>query len=267
MSEAPMSEAPAPAAVAAGTAGEAGTRPHIELSGVCKSFGPAQVLRDVDLSVDRGETVCIVGPSGSGKSTLLRCVNMLAAPTSGTVRLDGLELTSPRTDLNQARTRVGMVFQGFNLFPHMSARRNITFPLRRVLRLPRAEAEERASALLDRVGLRQHDAKRPAQLSGGQQQRVAIARALAMRPEVMLFDEATSSLDPEMVKEVLTVMQDLASSGMTMLVVTHEMGFAREAATRVAFMDQGRVAEVGPARQTLTEPRTERLRQFLSMVL
>jgi ABC-type polar amino acid transport system ATPase subunit len=160
-----------------------------------------------------------------------------------------------------------MVFQSFNLFPHMSARRNITVPLRRVLHLPRAEAEDRASALLERVGLRQHDAKRPAQLSGGQQQRVAIARALAMQPEVMLFDEATSALDPEMVKEVLAVMRDLANTGMTMLVVTHEMGFAREAADRVVFMDRGQVAEVGPARPTLNDPQTERLKQFLSMVL
>ena len=198
---------------------------------------------------------------------MLRCVNMLAAPTSGVVKLDGLELTHPRTNLNRARTRIGMVFQSFNLFPHMSARRNITVPLRRVLHLPRAEAEDRASALLERVGLRQHDAKRPAQLSGGQQQRVAIARALAMQPEVMLFDEATSALDPEMVKEVLAVMRDLANTGMTMLVVTHEMGFAREAADRVVFMDRGQVAEVGPAQQILTDPQTERLKQFLSMVL
>ena len=246
---------------------EPGTSPHLELTGICKSFGHVQVLREVDLSVTRGETVCIVGPSGSGKSTLLRCVNMLAAPTSGTVKLNGLVLTDPRTDLNRARARIGMVFQSFNLFPHMSARRNITLPLRRVRHLSRAEAEERASALLDRVGLRQHDAKRPLQLSGGQQQRVAIARALAMQPEVMLFDEATSALDPEMVKEVLAVMRDLAQSGMTMLVVTHEMGFAREAADRVVFMDQGQVAEVGPAEQTLTQPRSERLQQFLSMVL
>jgi ABC-type polar amino acid transport system ATPase subunit len=160
-----------------------------------------------------------------------------------------------------------MVFQNFNLFPHMSAQKNITVPLRRVLKLSRSEAEERASTLLDRVGLRQHAPKRPAQLSGGQQQRVAIARALAMRPEVMLFDEATSALDPEMVKEVLAVMRDLAQSGMTMMVVTHEMGFAREAADRLVFMDQGKVAEVGPAEQTLTDPTTERLKQFLSMVL
>jgi ABC-type polar amino acid transport system ATPase subunit len=260
---------PASAAAADSSANRAEpeTSPHLELTGICKSFGHVQVLREVDLSVTRGETICIVGPSGSGKSTLLRCVNMLAAPTSGTVKLNGLVLTDPRTDLNRARARIGMVFQSFNLFPHMSARRNITLPLRRVRHLSRAEAEERASALLDRVGLRQHEAKRPLQLSGGQQQRVAIARALAMQPEVMLFDEATSALDPEMVKEVLAVMRDLAQSGMTMLVVTHEMGFAREAADRVVFMDQGQVAEVGPAEQTLTQPRSERLKQFLSMVL
>jgi ABC-type polar amino acid transport system ATPase subunit len=261
-----MTDAPTTAAATSASA-QPDTRPHLEVIGVCKSFGKAEILREVDLTVARGETVCIVGPSGSGKSTLLRCVNMLAAPTSGTVKLNGLVLTDPRTNLNQARTRIGMVFQNFNLFPHMSARRNITVPLRRVLNVPREEAEARAKALLDRVGLRQHDAKRPAQLSGGQQQRVAIARALAMQPEVMLFDEATSALDPEMVKEVLSVMRDLAQSGMTMLVVTHEMGFAREAADRVVFMDHGEVAEVGPARQTLTEPRTQRLQQFLSMVL
>jgi ABC-type polar amino acid transport system ATPase subunit len=267
MTEARMTQTPSAAVAASPGRQEPGDRPHLELTGICKSFGHIQVLRDVDLSVPRGETVCIVGPSGSGKSTLLRCVNMLAAPTSGVVKLDGLVLTDQKTDLNRARTRIGMVFQSFNLFPHMTARRNITLPLRRVLRLSRQEAEERASALLDRVGLAQHDAKRPAQLSGGQQQRIAIARALAMQPEVMLFDEATSALDPEMVKEVLAVMRDLTQSGMTMLVVTHEIGFAREAADRVVFMDQGQVAEVGPARQTLAEPRTERLRQFLSMVL
>jgi polar amino acid transport system ATP-binding protein len=262
-----MTDTPLTAPVPAPAAEATPEGPHLELIGVCKSFGPAHVLREVDLTVTKGETVCIVGPSGSGKSTLLRCVNMLAAPTSGMVKLNGLVLTDPRTDLNRARTRIGMVFQSFNLFPHMSAQSNITVPLRRVLKLSKAEAEERASTLLDRVGLRQHAPKRPAQLSGGQQQRVAIARALAMRPEVMLFDEATSALDPEMVKEVLAVMRDLVQSGMTMMVVTHEMGFAREAADRVVFMDQGRVAEVGPSQQMLTEPGTERLKQFLSMVL
>jgi polar amino acid transport system ATP-binding protein len=261
-----MTDVPVTAAMPATAAAPDGG-PHLELVGVCKSFGPAQVLREVDLTVTRGETVCVVGPSGSGKSTLLRCVNMLAAPTSGVVKLNGLVLTDPRTDLNRARTSIGMVFQNFNLFPHMSAQRNITVPLRRVLKMSRHQAEDRASTLLDRVGLRQHAGKRPAQLSGGQQQRVAIARALAMRPEVMLFDEATSALDPEMVKEVLAVMRDLAQSGMTMMVVTHEMGFAREAADRVVFMDQGRVAEVGHAQQMLSDPSTDRLRQFLSMVL
>jgi polar amino acid transport system ATP-binding protein len=241
--------------------------PHLQLRNVCKSFGSVKVLRDVSLEVGRGETVCVIGPSGSGKSTLLRCVNMLSAPDSGDVSVGGEVITRTGTDLNSARTRIGMVFQNFNLFPHMSAKRNITVPLRRVLKMSGGEAEERASALLDRVGLRQHADKRPAQLSGGQQQRVAIARALAMRPEVMLFDEATSALDPEMVKEVLAVMRDLAQSGMTMMVVTHEMGFAREAADRLVFMDQGRVAEVGHAQQMLTDPSTDRLKQFLSMVL
>jgi ABC-type polar amino acid transport system ATPase subunit len=192
---------------------------------------------------------------------------MLAAPDSGDVSIGGEVITHPGTDLNSARTRIGMVFQNFNLFPHMSAQRNITVPLRRVLKLSRPEADERAIALLERVGLRQHAHARPSRLSGGQQQRVAIARALAMQPEIMLFDEATSALDPEMVKEVLAVMRDLAGSGMTMLVVTHEMGFAREGADRVVFMDDGQVAETGPAEQMLTSPRTRRLQDFLSKVL
>jgi polar amino acid transport system ATP-binding protein len=241
--------------------------PHLELRNICKSFGAVRVLRDVSLTVGRGETVCVIGPSGSGKSTLLRCVNMLAAPTSGDVSVAGEVITRSGTDLNAARTRIGMVFQNFNLFPHMSAQRNITTPLRRVLKLSKDEADERATALLNRVGLTHHAHARPAKLSGGQQQRVAIARALAMQPEIMLFDEATSALDPEMVKEVLAVMRDLSGSGMTMLVVTHEMGFAREGADRIVFMDEGQIAETGPADQMLTDPQTRRLQDFLSKVL
>jgi polar amino acid transport system ATP-binding protein len=241
--------------------------PHLQLRNVCKSFGSVKVLRDVSLEVGRGETVCVIGPSGSGKSTLLRCVNMLSAPDSGDVSVGGEVITRTGTDLNSARTRIGMVFQNFNLFPHMSAQRNITVPLRRVLKLSRSDADQRAVTLLDRVGLSRHAHNRPAKLSGGQQQRVAIARALAMQPEIMLFDEATSALDPEMVKEVLAVMRDLSGSGMTMLVVTHEMGFAREGADRVVFMDEGRVAETGPAEQMLSSPQTRRLQDFLSKVL
>jgi polar amino acid transport system ATP-binding protein len=240
---------------------------HLELVDVRKSFGTVEVLCGVSLSVARGETVCVIGPSGSGKSTLLRCVNMLSAPNSGRIVIGGDEITHPKADLNAMRTKIGMVFQNFNLFPHMSAQRNITVPLRRVLRLSREEADERARTLLERVGMGHFAQARPHRLSGGQQQRVAIARALAMRPEIMLFDEATSALDPEMVKEVLAVMRDLADSGMTMLVVTHEMGFAKEAADRIVFMDRGRVAESGESTQMLTAPTSQRLRDFLSKVL
>ncbi|HEX3786566.1 MAG TPA: amino acid ABC transporter ATP-binding protein [Pseudonocardiaceae bacterium] len=241
--------------------------PHIELREVCKSFGSAQVLCDVTADVGHGETVCVIGPSGSGKSTLLRCVNLLSAPTSGTIRIKGEEITPTCADLNAVRTRIGMVFQSFNLFPHMNVRHNITVPLRRVLKLSKEEANGRADTLLARVGLSGLASVRPANLSGGQQQRVAIARALAMEPEIMLFDEATSALDPEMVKEVIDVMRDLADSGMTMLVVTHEIGFAREAADRVLFMDNGVLTESGTAEQMFTEPRTRRLQDFLSKVL
>jgi ABC-type polar amino acid transport system ATPase subunit len=242
--------------------------PAVELLDVCKSFGSTEVLTGVSASVVPGETVCLIGASGSGKSTLLRCINLLSPPTSGTIRVHGQAITGPKVDVNAVRSRIGMVFQHFNLFPHRSALDNITIALRRVRKIAKQEAEERALAQLDKVGLRTFASARPGSLSGGQQQRVAIARSLAMEPDIMLFDEATSALDPELVKGVLDVMRDLATnSGMTMVVVTHEMNFAREVSDRVLFMDRGVVAEEGPARQLLSDPRTPRLRSFLSQVL
>ncbi len=242
--------------------------PAIELTDIRKSFGGTEVLRGVTTSVARGETVCLIGASGSGKSTLLRCVNLLSPPTSGTIKLHGQLITGPKVDLNSVRSRMGMVFQHFNLFQHMTALNNITVALRRVHKLSRQEAEERALTQLDKVGLRSLASSRPGNLSGGQQQRVAIARSLAMEPDVMLFDEATSALDPELVKGVLDIMRDLAtSSGMTLMVVTHEMHFAREAADRVMFIDRGTIAEEGEAGELLTDPRTPRLQSFLSQVL
>lgn len=239
----------------------------IELEGVCKSFGKAEVLKGVDLTVKRGETVCLIGASGSGKSTLLRCVNLLSPPTSGRISISGQCITDANVDLNAVRSKAGMVFQHFNLFPHMTALRNITVALRRVRRMSSRDADELAMAQLGKVGLSRFAHARPSSLSGGQQQRVAIARALAMEPEIMLFDEATSALDPELIKGVLDVMRDLAGSGMTMLVVTHEMSFAREVADRVLFMDRGVIAEQGESRELLGNPKTPRLQSFLSQVL
>jgi ABC-type polar amino acid transport system ATPase subunit len=242
--------------------------PAIELRDICKSFGRVEVLKGVSATVASGETVCLIGASGSGKSTLLRCVNLLAPPTSGTIRLHGQTITDPKVDLNLVRSRTGMVFQHFNLFQHMTALGNIAVALRKVRKMSRAEAEERAMAQLDKVGLRSLASARPGNLSGGQQQRVAIARSLAMEPDIMLFDEATSALDPELVKGVLDVIRDLAtSSGMTMLIVTHEMNFAREVSDRVLFMDRGVIAEEGQARALLSDPQTPRLQTFLSQVL
>ncbi|WP_189929324.1 amino acid ABC transporter ATP-binding protein [Streptomyces sulfonofaciens] len=248
--------------------GDRPVEPAVELLDICKSFGKVDVLKGVSATVVPGETVCLIGASGSGKSTLLRCINLLSPPTSGTIRVHGQVITAPKVDLNAVRSRIGMVFQHFNLFPHKSALDNITVALRRVRRMSRQEAEERALAQLEKVGLRSLASSRPGSLSGGQQQRVAIARSLAMEPDIMLFDEATSALDPELVKGVLDVMRDLAtSSGMTMVVVTHEMNFAREVSDRVLFMDSGVIAEEGPARQLLADPQTPRLRSFLSQVL
>lgn len=239
----------------------------VRISGLHKRFGDNHVLRGIDLEVATGEVLCIIGPSGSGKSTLLRCVNLLETPTEGEVWVGGALLTDPDCDLDRARRSTGMVFQQFNLFAHMTVLDNVAVALRKVLRQPRGDAETTARSLLARVGLTDKDAAYPAQLSGGQQQRVAIARALAMGPSVMLFDEATSALDPELVGEVLGVMRSLAEEGMTMLVVTHEMGFAKNVADRVVFMDGGVIVEQGPPAQVIGAPREERTRRFLANVL
>ncbi len=237
------------------------------LEGIHKWFGDHHVLRGIDLAVHPGEVVAVIGPSGSGKSTLLRTINVLEEPTEGRVVFDGIELTDVRTDLDRARTEIGIVFQQFNLFPHKTALANVTVALEKVLRLPRSEARARALEQLRLVGLEDRADAHPGRLSGGQQQRVAIARALAMQPKLMLFDEVTSALDPELVKEVLDVIQLLAGEGMTMVVVTHEMGFAREVGTRLLFMDEGAIVEEGEPRAVFAEPRHERTRQFLSQVL
>ena len=239
----------------------------VNVNDLNKSFGSNHVLRGIDLHVQRGEVVCIIGPSGSGKSTLLRCINMLEQPTSGSVVVLGRELTHIDCDIDEARTKIGMVFQQFNLFPHMTALENISVAQRKVLGRSKAEAEMKGLQLLARVGLTEKADAYPGQLSGGQQQRVAIARALAMDPDVMLFDEATSALDPELVGDVLNVMKTLAEDGLTMLVVTHEMGFASNVATRVVFMDGGVIVEQGPPSQVITAPQEERTKSFLSRVL
>jgi polar amino acid transport system ATP-binding protein len=232
-----------------------------------KSFGSVEVLRGIDLIVPRGEVVCIIGPSGSGKSTMLRCVNLLEVPTSGSVVVEGRELTDPDCDIDRARCSIGMVFQSFNLFSHLTVLDNLTLAQRQVLRRGRAEAERIARDNLERVGLGHRGSAMPAELSGGQQQRIAIARALSMNPSVMLFDEPTSALDPELVGDVLSVMRGLAGEGMTMLVVTHEIQFAREVADRVLFIDDGVVVEIGPPQQLIGSPRETRTREFLSRVL
>ncbi|WP_392567433.1 amino acid ABC transporter ATP-binding protein [Streptomyces sioyaensis] len=239
----------------------------IEVAGLRKSFGELEVLRGIDFSVARGEVVCVIGPSGSGKSTLLRCVNLLEEPSAGRVTVAGTEVTDPDVDIDRVRRRIGMVFQAFNLFPHLNALDNLTIAQRRVLGRDRAEAERIGRANLERVGLSDKAAAYPAQLSGGQQQRVAIARALSMDPELMLFDEPTSALDPELVGDVLAVMRALAQDGMTMLVVTHEMSFAREVADRVVFMDGGVIVEEGTPEQVVGAPQHERTRTFLARVL
>jgi polar amino acid transport system ATP-binding protein len=245
----------------------------IELAKVSKSFGAHQVLRDVDLLVERSEVVCLIGPSGSGKSTLLRCVNFLEPYDSGDLRIDGRLIGYEDTSggrrpmkarpLREMRCEIGMVFQHFNLWPHMTALDNVAVPLRRVRGLPSREAGERAMAMLTRVGLAVKADAYPSRLSGGQQQRVAIARALAMQPRLMLFDEPTSALDPELVGEVLEVMKSLAAEGMTMLIVTHEMGFAAHVASRIAFIDEGRIVDDGPPRRVFHESPEPRVRQFL----
>ena len=238
----------------------------IEIKGLRKSFGADEVLRGIDLFVDEKEVVVIIGPSGSGKSTLLRCMNHLEEPTAGEVVVDGITLSS-EANINKVREEVGMVFQRFNLFPHMTVLENIMLAPMKVKQIARAEAEKTARELLARVGLAEKADAYPDNLSGGQQQRVAIARALAMRPKVMLFDEPTSALDPEMVGEVLDVMRALANEGMTMVVVTHEMGFAREVGDRLLFVDEGRIIESGVPREGFEHPKEERTRSFLSKVL
>ncbi|MBL8565760.1 MAG: amino acid ABC transporter ATP-binding protein [Hyphomicrobiaceae bacterium] len=239
----------------------------IELRKVSKWYGDFQVLREVDLEVHRGERIVVCGPSGSGKSTLIRCINRLEEHRSGTIWVEGEELTSDLRRIEKIRSEVGMVFQSFNLFPHLTVLDNLCLAPQWVRRLPRAEAERNALALLARVKISEQAMKYPGQLSGGQQQRAAIARALCMNPRIMLFDEPTSALDPEMVKEVLEVMSELAEQGMTMMVVTHEMGFARAVADRVVFMDEGEIVEDAPPEEFFSNPRSERTRQFLSQIL
>jgi len=239
----------------------------VEFEGVDKYFGQTHVLKDIDLSVDTQEVAVIIGPSGSGKSTLLRCTNRLEEIQSGEIRLAGDAVSAADANVNQLRQRVGMVFQSFNLFPHMTAVENITIGPTEVKGVPESAARERAEELIAEVGLEAQGDSYPGELSGGQQQRVAIARALAMDPQVMLFDEVTSALDPELVGEVLDVMRDLATGGMTMLVVTHEMGFAREVGDTITLMSDGRIAERTPADEFFEEPRTERGREFLSRLL
>ena len=243
------------------------TTPAIDVRKLHKHFGDLEVLKGIDFHVDPGEVVCVIGPSGSGKSTLLRCVNRLEEPTGGTVAIEGEDITDPDADVDAIRTRIGMVFQQFNLFPHLDVLGNLTIAQRRVLKRSKKEAREVAERNLERVGMSDKVDAYPAQLSGGQSQRVAIARGLSMDPDMMLFDEPTSSLDPELVGEVLGVMRSLADEGMTMMVVTHEMGFAREVADRVVFMDDGVVVEEGPPAQVISEPQHERTRAFLSQVL
>ena len=238
----------------------------IDIENLHKSFGDAHILKGIDLHIKEKEVVVIIGPSGSGKSTLLRCINYLERPTSGTVSVDGIILGS-EANINDVRKEVGMVFQRFNLFPHMTVLANIMLAPMKVRQVPKEEAEECARALLARVGLADKAESYPKQLSGGQQQRVAIARALAMKPKVMLFDEPTSALDPEMVGEVLDVMKSLAKEGMTMVIVTHEMGFAREVGDRVLFVDDGRILEQGTPEAVFEHPQEERTKNFLSKVL
>ena len=239
----------------------------LRIEGLDKSFGPLEALKNIDLKVDKGEVVFIIGPSGSGKSTLLRCINRLEEPTRGRVSIGGTVITGAGVDLNRIRQDIGFVFQSFNLYPHMTAMGNVTLALRWVLKMSKAAARERGRAVLDDVGLSdKHDAH-PNELSGGQQQRVAIARALALRPKLMLFDEVTSALDPELVGEVLNVIREMRERGMTMVVVSHEMSFAREAADRVIFMNDGEIVEEGPPANVLSNPQHRRTKDFLSRFL
>lgn len=239
----------------------------ISVRNLKKHFGELKALDGVDIDIAKGEVVVVIGPSGSGKSTLLRCLNLLEVPTEGSVTVDGVDITDRHVNINLHRKKMGMVFQHFNLFPHMTILKNMTIAPTKLLKLDKASAEERALALLEKVGLKDRAGAYPSQLSGGQKQRIAIVRALCMDPEVMLFDEPTSALDPEMVGEVLEVMKGLAADGMTMVCVTHEMGFAREVADRVVFMDGGRIIEQGTPEEIFQSPKSERLQSFLKKVL
>jgi polar amino acid transport system ATP-binding protein len=239
----------------------------LEMKNVEKHFGPVQVLRGINLDVNEHQVVCLIGPSGCGKSTLLRCINQLEPIQSGEIRLEGDRVSGPGVDVNLLRQKVGIVFQSFNLFPHMTVLENVTLAPSKVLKLGGREAEERAMALLTRIGMDHKASEYPDRLSGGQQQRVAIVRALAMEPRLMLLDEITSALDPELVSEVLNIVRDLAAQGMTMLLATHEMGFAREVASKVCFLHQGVVHEEGPPEQIFGDPKEERTRNFLKRII
>ena len=239
----------------------------VSVKNLKKNFGSLEVLKDISLEINEGEVICLIGPSGSGKSTFLRCLNRLEDITSGSVVIDGEDITDPKLDINKKRENIGMVFQHFNLFPHMTVKENIMLAPVELKKMTKEEAEQTAYQLLERVGLKDKADSYPAQLSGGQKQRVAIARALAMKPDIMLFDEPTSALDPEMVGEVLQVMKQLAADGMTMVIVTHEMGFAREVADRVLFMDGGYIVEEGTPQEVLLNPKEPRTIDFLNKVL
>ena len=239
----------------------------IQVRNLGKSFGSLEVLKDITVDINKGDVVCVIGPSGSGKSTFLRCLNRLEEPTSGNIFFEGVDIVDPKTDIDKHRQKMGMVFQQFNLFPHMTILKNMTLAPVKLQGISQAEAEKEAIRLLERVGLADRAEAYPSQLSGGQKQRIAIVRALMMKPDVMLFDEPTSALDPEMVGEVLNVMRELAQDKMTMVVVTHEMGFAREVANRVMFMDEGKFVEEGSPEELFGNPKNERLKSFLGKVL
>lgn len=239
----------------------------IEVKNLYKNFGKLEVLKGINEHITKGEVVVVIGPSGSGKSTFLRCINLMEQPTKGQIKVEGVDITSPQTNINLVRQKVGMVFQHFNLFPHMNVMENLTLAPIKLKGYSKEEAEKIAYNLLDKVGLRDKAKEYPNKLSGGQKQRIAIARALAMSPNVMLFDEPTSALDPEMVKEVLEVIKELANEGMTMVIVTHEMGFAKEVGTRLLFMDEGRILESGDPKEIFVNPKRERTKVFLSKVL
>lgn len=239
----------------------------IKVENLCKNFGKLKVLKGINEHIDKGEVVVVIGPSGSGKSTFLRCLNLIERPTDGHIWIEGDEITNPNVDVNKIRQKVGMVFQSFNLFPHMTVMQNITLAPMQLKSMPKQEAETLALNLLDKVGLEEKASEYPNKLSGGQKQRIAIARALAMNPDIMLFDEPTSALDPEMVKEVLDVMKELADAGMTMVVVTHEMRFAKEVGTRLLFIDEGQILEQGKPTDVFENPTNDRTKLFLSKIL